>query len=208
MGPDAPVLLRSCLGVATPWAGRLRWEVWRLLALNRVTSGGHGRQAGNSVFLVWNMTDVDTQQGLLSLGGRVGGSSARQEKEAEGTWEGVKSVETSTPGLPRPLLFVRCPLCFTSGSRACINVGRRARNREGSGELTCFVCLLSLKFVLVHLSSLCSAFTVCPSVCLWVGREGKGVSLPQILGLHPSLGRSPVTDLCPHPTLLIPWSLS
>lgn len=77
------------------------------------------------------MTDVDTQQGLLSLGVRVGGSSARQEKEAEGTWEGVKSVETSTPGLPRPLLFVRCPLYVTSGSRTCINVGRRAQNREG-----------------------------------------------------------------------------
>lgn len=144
-------------------------------------------QVGSSVFLVWNMTDVDTQQGLLSLGVRVVGSSARQEKEAEGTWEGVKNVETSTPGLPHPLLFVRCPSLL--GLELEYVLGGELRTERGAGSRpvlsACFLLSLSQS---ISLSSLCPAFTVCPSVCLWEGRERESLCprfWASILGKEP-----------------------
>lgn len=64
-GADAPGLLRPCLEAAIPWVAGLRWVMETL-------NGWLLGEKADSVFLVRSMVNVDTQQGLPSLGVRVG----------------------------------------------------------------------------------------------------------------------------------------
>lgn len=72
--------------------------------------------------------------------------------------------------------------------------------RGGLGRPVCFLSPLNVSQIHLSLSSLCPAFPVCLSVCLWRGR-GKRVLCPSPRASI-SLG-SPECDLCPRTILVL-----